>query len=135
MRWLVWTIFMVGWTIALEMPAKIHTGENSPFRYLIPKATHVVVYGCFAVLSAVVPLPMRFRFLMMFFLMAHANGTEFLQDLLEPYCHRTGSLADVGYDHIGIVIGVLVSWKWWTRPDVDDKRQPEIAQAEATESS
>jgi hypothetical protein len=28
---------------------------------------------------------------------------------------RHGDLPDVGYDHVGILLGVLASWKWWVR--------------------
>ena len=45
------------------------------------------------------------------------SGTEMLQDYLRPYCHRGGDLYDAALDHVGIALGVLVSWKWWTRED------------------
>ena len=60
---------------------------------------------------------LRYRWLLMFFLMAHCPVTELLQVALSDYCHRTGSLGDVGFDLVGIFIGILVSWKWWTQPD------------------
>ena len=55
--------------------------------------------------------------MVMFALTVHASATELLQVVLKDYCHRGGSLEDVGLDHLGIAIGFVVSWQWWTRPD------------------
>jgi VanZ family protein len=52
---------------------------------------------------------------MMFVLMLHAWGTEMLQEMLVDYFNRGGQLSDVAFDVMGIVIGVAISWKWWTR--------------------
>jgi VanZ family protein len=119
-RWTIWTIFVVGWTIALEVPVPgrdttIHGDAPLTWRAIIAKSTHVLAYAVLTVLSARLPLEARHRAMVMFFLMGHATATEGLQVLLQPYCHRGGTLADVGLDQLGIAIGVLISWKWWTR--------------------
>lgn len=121
-RWVVWTIYVVAWTVALEVP--VPTSEEMPSaefiltrRMLFSKCLHVAAYSVFAILCAWVPLNARHRPILMFLLMAHATGTEMLQDYLRPYCHRGGDLYDAALDHVGIALGVLVSWKWWTRED------------------
>ncbi len=118
-RWQIWTIFVMAWTIALEAP--IPEPSNLPGgaiivtnKYFIAKAGHVTAYAVLTLLSAWVPLPARYRWLMILFVMGHAVGTELLQAALEEYCHRGGSLADVGFDYLGIVLGTIVE-KWWTR--------------------
>jgi VanZ family protein len=134
-RWVVWLIFVIGWTAALEFPVPptIRPTEKRFVNYLIAKSVHVAGYALFTLLSAWVPLSTRHRTLMMYFLMAHAALTEMWQELLEPYCHRGGVLTDVGIDQFGIAIGIVVSWKWWTRPDVDDKTKTDIVPPAATE--
>lgn len=119
-RWLIWISVVIVWTVALEVP--ISDPGAVPARefiltnkYVFGKSLHVVAYGLVAVLSAWVPLPGRYRWLMMFFLMGHAWATEMLQMALEPWCHRGGSLADVGYDILGIVLGVAATWKSWVK--------------------
>ena len=117
---MIWTLFVVGWTAALEVPIPEPTTLPGSeiivtYKYLIAKSAHVALYAVMTVLSAWVPLATRYRWLMMLFLMGHATATELLQAELEEYCHRGGSLADVGYDHLGILLGAAISWKWWTR--------------------
>ena len=121
-RWLIWTGYIIFWTIALEAPVAdtgmLPGGELiETHRVLMAKSVHISVYVLMAILSAWVRTPARFRWLMMAFLMVHATGSEMWQVALEPYCHRTGLLTDVVFDNVGILIGILVSWKWWTRPD------------------
>jgi VanZ family protein len=126
-RWLIWAGFVVAWSIALEIPIK-DTSElpGGEFimsnRTLVTKSIHVCIYAVMTALSAWVPMPARYRWLMMFFLMIHATGSELLQDALKSHFHRTGELRDVGFDNLGILIGVIVSWKWWTRPDAEPPR-------------
>ena len=51
---------------------------------------------------------------LLFFLMAHAVGTEYVQ---LRWSGRDGCLRDVLIDHAGILLGLILSWKRWTRPD------------------
>lgn len=127
-RWLIWTAVVIAWTLALLFP--VPQPEQMPAgefiyskKFIIGKTMHVGVYAALAALSAWAPMPARYRWVMMFVLMGHAWGTEMLQEALEPWCHRGGSLGDVGLDIIGIVGGTAASWRWWIR--VDD--QPPVA--------
>ena len=119
-RWLIWSAIVIVWTVALEYPIPDpepdSTGEFVfAYKYLIGKSLHVGMYALLAGLSIWVPVPTRFRWVMMFVLMLHAWGTEMLQHVLEPWCSRGGSLSDVGFDIVGIVLGTAASWKWWSR--------------------
>jgi hypothetical protein len=119
-RWLLLATIGIGWGIALELPVpkpgEIPAGELIVTnKFIIGKSLHVGVYAALAVLAAWVPLDTRYRWLMMFLLIGHAWGTEMLQEALADWCHRGGSLSDIGIDLIGISIGTGVSWKWWTR--------------------
>ena len=117
-RWLIWSAFVIVWTIALEVPVKeteqLPGGEFIVSnKKLLAKSVHVVFYAILTVMSVWVPHNQRYRWLMMFFLMAHAWGTEMLQELLQPICFRGGTLSDVGFDVLGILLGFAASWKWW----------------------
>ena len=119
-RWILWSVFTIVWTIGLELP--IEPPESMPVaeviitnRKIIAKTSHVAIYAAWTALTPLVPVPSRYRWLLMFFLMAHAWGSEMLQVVLEPICHRGGSLTDVGLDVLGILIGPLIGWRWWTR--------------------
>ena len=119
-RWLIWTAVLIVWTVGLQFPVpEPRSWPAGEFivtnRFLLGKSLHVLVYGGLTALSARVPTAMRYRWLMMLFLMVHAWGGEMLQELLNPWCHRGGSLSDVGIDIVGILLGVAASWKWWTR--------------------
>ncbi len=121
-RWMIWTIFIITWTVSLEAPVPIPEaigagdGTVTP-RTVFAKSLHVAAYAFLTMLSAWPRLPMRYRWLMMFFLMAHATATEALQAALHEWFGRGGSLWDVAFDQIGILIGFLIGWKWWMRPD------------------
>ncbi len=119
-RWLIWSVFVVAWSVALEMP--FPPSEQLPGgafiitnKVIIAKSAHVAVYALLAILSAWVPTKTRYRWLMMFFLMGHAWGSEMLQEALHEICFRGGSLTDVGIDVVGIMVGTAISWRWWTR--------------------
>jgi VanZ family protein len=122
MRWSLWTLFAIVWTVCLEAPGPLQQPDPSAItemtlRLLIAKSLHVSAYAFFTVLSAWPRLPMRYRWLMMFFLMAHATVTEVVQAVMHEWWGRTGDLWDVAFDQIGILIGFLIAWKWWMRPD------------------
>lgn len=126
LRWVIWSVFVIAWTLALELsvadPPEEMPGREviENYRKLLAKSAHAAVYAFFTVLSAWVPMRQRYRWLMMLFLMVHAWGTEMLQEVLFWQFGRTGSLLDVGFDVLGIVLGVALSWKWWMRDCVSE---------------
>jgi len=116
-RWWLWGACVLLWTTALLMP--IPQGAPLPvteFRWklLFGKGLHMAAYAFLTVMAAWLRAPMRYRILLVFFLMAHATATEVLQDLTKEMFGRSGTLSDVALDQTGIAVGVLLAWKWWT---------------------
>jgi VanZ family protein len=118
-RWLIWLVFVTLWTVALLIPApepEALEGEVFFFtrRALVAKSLHVLANTVMTILSAWLFVPTRYRWLLIFFLMVHAGVTEQLQIMV---AYRSGLLMDVLFDHLGVALGVALSWQWWTRPD------------------
>ena len=138
LRWIVWCAFVVGWSLTLLtsqgvdwaeaiFPDKaircvvansldvlqLHTRfmpSDNTIRYTAAKSLHVAAYGCFAILSGWLGVPRRGRWLLLVLMSLHAFGTELLQNLVP---RRHGCMEDVGFDHLGLYLGLLLSWKWW----------------------
>jgi VanZ family protein len=117
--WAVWVLYLVVWTAALlrPEPARVNT-EVLPEQAQFPaaKALHVGSYALLAALACWLPLRPGRRWLLFAALSLHAFGTEFLQRFVEL---RTGSLTDVGLDHVGLAVGLFVGWRLgaaWKRP-------------------
>lgn len=117
LRWSVWGLYVALWSLALLTPYPADVNQAvlpATWREPAAKALHVGAYALLAILSAWLRVPWRQRWLLLAFLSFHAAGTEFGQ-LFVP--RRHASLRDVGFDHIGIVWGVIVTFGWWmTRP-------------------
>lgn len=118
--WIIWLVYTLLWTTGLVLPGsateiepldKLLTG----YRYAAAKSLHVCAYAVMTILSAFLPVPARFRWVLVFFLMAHATATELLQENFIPL--RSGELDDVGFDQFGITMGILLSWKRWIRAE------------------
>ena len=119
-RWSLWSGFVVLWTILLLLPAdfiKSLPGGDliQSRRYLLAKTLHVTAYAFMTLISGWLQVPARFRCLLIFLLMVHATLTEVIQRYCIP--GRTGALLDVGFNDIGIAIGIVLAWKWWTKKD------------------
>lgn len=114
-RWTIWFVLFALWTIGLTRPipdfTEIVGDEAMQYRFHVAKTLHVAVYAGLTVLTAWLRAPMRWRIALMFFLMAHATVTEHIQLFVEG---RIGHLHDVGLDNLGVLAGLIVSWKWWS---------------------
>jgi VanZ family protein len=140
LRWLLWLTFIAAWTTALLLPNPTSTltlGSVQTAPRGVGKVIHVLAYAILTILAGWLHVPARFRWLGLFFIMAHAPATELLQDFVPP---RTGRLGDVGLDHLGVAIGLVLSWKWWTAADrvrssdqQEDQRAFEPAERRAQE--
>jgi VanZ family protein len=116
LRWLIWLVFVLAWSIALVVPLKGGSDwvvNDINVKFLFAKSVHIGAYAVLAMLSGWLFVPARFRWMLVFFMAAHATSTELLQQLVPG---RTGTLNDVGLDLIGIGVGFLLSWKWWSEP-------------------
>ena len=115
-RWLVWIVFVTIWTAALLSPhpvelAKQILPEDSLFSSF--KSAHVSCYAIMAILSGWVQVSPARRWWLLLFLSGHAFGTELLQQFVPG---RTTSFFDVLIDHVGLLIGLALSRKWWVSP-------------------
>jgi hypothetical protein len=125
-RWVVWFAFLLAWSAALLVPTSLILNmlggggeEAKPVHIRIidhkyfGKSLHVAAYAFAAMLTGWLGLPRRGRWLLLLFWSLHAFGSEAGQYLLRDYTYRFGSLRDVGLDHIGLLIGVALTWRWW----------------------
>jgi VanZ family protein len=116
-RGLVWLAYFALWTSGLLMPMPSDGSTPArwltPYKYAIAKSLHVAAYAGLAALGGWLRLPCRFRWILLFVIMVHAPATELLQRFVEG---RTGSLKDVGLDHLGVGLGLLLTCKWWSDP-------------------
>jgi VanZ family protein len=117
---LILLAYTIAWTTALVVP--VPNAEELPFgeelfthRVLFAKSVHVSAYALFAILVGWLQWPQCWRPLLMCGLMLHGAGSEWIQENLTST--RSGSLSDVLFDHLGILVGLCISWKWWTRTD------------------
>ena len=117
LRWAIWGAYVVVWTVLLVSPMPERVSWPVPIegehRYLIGKTTHIVAYLLLAVLTGWIRARFTWRLWLLFFVMAHASATEWLQQHTD--LGRTGQVGDIVLDHIGIALGLVVSWKWWTK--------------------
>jgi VanZ family protein len=121
----LWLAFVLAWTAALLMPSPDRIARGF-LAYVLPgaedannlgtylwwfsKSLHVMAYALLAILSGWLRVPWRSRWLLLVFISAHGFGTEFLQTFVVS---RHPSPRDVALDHLGAMLGVGVSWKWW----------------------
>jgi hypothetical protein len=129
-RWIIWLVYVAVWTWALLLPHpelwaralllgnEPDSGGQDPVGQQLlsfldsawfSKGLHISAYAVLAVLSAWVGKG-RIRWLLLAFMSLHALGTEFLQSFIPS---RHPSWDDVGFDHIGIGLGIILSWNWW----------------------
>jgi len=112
-RWLLWAVFVTGWTAALLTTEPVHVAQavhTPPVIFPTDKLLHVSAYALLAVLSGWLIVPARWRWILLIFMCFHAFGTEFFQQFVPE---RGPSLWDVGIDHVGIAIGLTISCRWW----------------------
>src|ERR1700733_2663464 len=88
-RWWIWSGFVLAWTVALLVPIP-STGSwgsltdlEGGLKFLLAKSLRVSAYAFLSVLSAWLRAPVRYRFLLIFCLMAHAPLPEVLRFALE----------------------------------------------------
>jgi VanZ family protein len=114
-RWALWTLCVAGWTALLvtTAPARvIREVVPSQASWSVHKIGHVVGYAFLTLLSAWLGVRRERRWLLLVFLSLHGMGTEFVQTFVPE---RYGSWTDVGIDHVGIALGLALSWRWWRR--------------------
>ena len=104
---------LVIWTIALLVPLPHQTAKEvlgSWDRvFAVHKLFHLSAYAYLAVMGGMMQLTRPQRWGVLALLSFHGFATEFFQQ----FVNRGASIIDVGLDHIGILIGCLISWRRW----------------------
>jgi len=79
-RWLVWLTYLALMTTALLVPIPRHPitleSAHPHVRFAVFKAVHVLAYALLAILAGWLRAPARFRWLLLFVVMAHGTATE-----------------------------------------------------------
>ncbi|HEX3315747.1 MAG TPA: VanZ family protein [Gemmataceae bacterium] len=118
-RRIAWIAFTVLWTVALTAPiGKIEAFRSNSLlegevRIVVAKILHALAYASWTILTASLLPSFGGRIGLLFCLMTHAVCTEYVQ---LRWSGRDGCLRDVLIDHAGILVGLVLSWKWWTGP-------------------
>jgi VanZ family protein len=116
LRWLTWGVFAAAWAAALLTPHPAQLADAvlpKQARFPAAKSLHVASYTVLTLLTSWLCVRRGWRWALLGFVSLHAMGTEFFQQFV-PLRH--GSVQDVGIDHIGILLGLALSWRTWWRP-------------------
>jgi VanZ family protein len=116
LRWLIWGVYNVAWATALLTPQPVELADQilpTHTQFTAAKSLHIAAYAVLTILTSWLCVRRGWRWALLAFVSLHAMGTEFFQQFVP---RRHGTLEDVGIDHIGILIGVLLSWRAWWRP-------------------
>lgn len=122
LRWLLWAGYATLWTVALLTLFPVAVRDAlipQHYGFTTGKILHVLAYAGFTVLTGWLPVARRWRWTLLGVVSLHAFTTEYVQQ----FVGRSGSLRDVGLDHAGILLGLLLSWKLW-RPANDTRPSP-----------
>ncbi len=107
-----WCVCVGLWTVALLTTTPVEVGNAlipSARYFPAAKILHVCAYTFLTIFLSWLPLG-RWRWLLLAFLSLHAAGTEFLQQFVPG---RTGKVMDVVIDHVGLLLGFVLTWKHW----------------------
>ena len=116
MRWVIWGVYVIAWTTALltTQPVKWERLALPNWAgYPTAKGLHVSAYALMTILTGWLRAPGRWRWLLLVLVSCHGMGTEFCQQFVPE---RHPAWQDVGWDHLGILLGLALSWRWWWRP-------------------
>ncbi len=111
-RWPLWLLCVALWTAALlrKEPQEFNRRVVVPaIRLPVSKFLHVGAYAFLTAFAGILPMKRR-RWLLLVFLSVHAMATEYLQTFVPM---RTGSWRDVGLNHLGIALGLALTWRCW----------------------
>lgn len=115
LRWLIWLVYLVVWTAVLvfPVPEQLNSAAEEILhgrKYYFAKGLHIGAYAVLTILSGWLRAPAGYRVLLIAFIMVHGLATELIQLRVSS---RSGTLDDVGFDHLGVFLGLALSWKWW----------------------
>jgi len=119
-RWLALLLVLTVWTMALLTPQPVQAAQAvlpPEMEFPTAKTLHVGAYAFLTVLACRLPRGGPCRWLPLAVLSLHGLGTEYLQQFVESRC---GCWQDVGLDHVGIALGLLVGWIGWRKTESAD---------------
>jgi hypothetical protein len=125
-RGLGWCLCLLVWTVALLTITPVEVGKTivpSSLHFTAAKGLHVSAYAFLTAYISWLPVR-RWRWLLLAFLSLHAAGTEFFQQFVPG---RYGMASDVAIDHVGMALGLALTWKRWvTRLAHRDYQRPKL---------
>lgn len=127
-RWSIWIAAFLFFTYMLVVPVDWlppwfrFKGTGTSRFFSLGKLGHITGFATLTAFIPLLSLGAPGRLLVLAFMSSYAFLTEFVQTFVPT---RTGEFTDVGIDHIGIVIGLLVGWLWprkWKAPPVQPQQ-------------
>jgi hypothetical protein len=115
-RWGLWFVLVALWALALLTPQPVEFEKQilpEEAIFSASKGLHVAAYAFLTGAAAWLPPWRRWWWLPVAVMSLHGCGTEFFQQWVRG---RHGCLEDVGIDHVGIVLGLLLTAGRWRRP-------------------
>jgi VanZ family protein len=112
-RWLVWGLFLAVLTTGLLRPEPVSLADEvlpEEAMFSAFKTVHITAFALLVVLTAWLHVSSRTHWLLLAFVSAYAMLTEYLQNFVPT---RTASWWDVGFNHVGIALGLALSWRCW----------------------
>jgi hypothetical protein len=109
----LWLLCVAVWTVGLLTPHPVRASREvltPATAYPASKTLHVAAYALLAGTLPWLGLRGGRRWWLVGFLSLHAAATELLQRWVPD---RTGSLTDVGLDHLGVLLGLACTWPAW----------------------
>jgi len=113
MRWVLWLVLLSIWTVVLltSEPVRFTRKHITPRTDLpVSKFVHVGAYAFLTATAVFLPLSGWRRWLLVLALSLHGTVTEYLQTFVNM---RTGQLLDVLLNHLGIALGLMLTYRWW----------------------
>ena len=113
--WATWLLLFAVWTLALvtKYPAELEKELVPPEHiFRASKLLHLCMYAFLTFSSGFLTKRRGVRWLLVLVLSVHGFATEYIQTLVPG---RDGNLLDVAIDHAGILLGLLLTWRWRAR--------------------
>jgi VanZ family protein len=111
LTWAVWLLALAGYTYLLVVPNEwlppwLRTTVGTPIttEFTLGKLAHAMSYATLTAATFLLPVGWPAWAICVAGLSLHGMGTEFVQ----TFTGRHGCWADVGTDHVGIVVGLLL---------------------------
>ena len=106
---LLWVGLLVTWTWALLIPIPGEVVERvggHTRSLIISKTLHGGVYATLAIITLLLPLPLKWRWLLLGVVIAHGGATEYLQQFVQ----RGSSWWDFALDTGAVLFGAGLYW-------------------------